>query len=65
MRSHETASCLPCGHVLAEPDREAWDAVGLPHKGGKHAGPPWTDGERLLWQEALTREGAKTAVKGR
>ena len=50
--SHGTTSCLPCGHVLAEPALEAWDLVAS-HPGAKAAalGPAWTDSERQLWDQ--------------
>lgn len=55
LRNHTTVSCLPCGHVLIEPAREAWDAASFPRGGGKNPAPGWTEGERLAWAEILAR----------
>jgi len=51
LRNHDSISCLPCGHVITEPAREAWDVTSLPRGGGKHLGPAWTESELLLWQQ--------------
>ena len=57
LKSHGTLSCLPCGHVVEEPDREAWDTV-VSHAGGdKGLGPAWTESELALWKlEAPSRQ---------
>jgi ribosomal protein S27AE len=49
IRSHATLACLPCGHVVEEPAREAWDLGSSLRTGAGRAGPPWTAEERLLW----------------
>jgi hypothetical protein len=50
MRSHHTVSCLACGHALAEPAREVWDAAWFPQNAGHHLGPAWSEEERELWR---------------
>lgn len=35
IRSHTTIACLPCGHVLEEPEREPWDHVALVSGAGR------------------------------
>ena len=51
LRNHTTVACLPCGHILLEPDREAWDVASFPRGGGKTSVPAWTESERLAWAE--------------
>lgn len=51
LRNHDTVACLPCGHILEERPREAWDVASPARGGAKHLGPPWTEAELLLWRE--------------
>jgi hypothetical protein len=51
--SHSAISCLACGHVVREPEREAWDVVAAAARPlGREPGPPWTEEERELWKVA-------------
>ena len=47
--SHDTVSCLSCGHAVSEPNREPWDKVSSIRGGSKLLGPAWTDAEHALW----------------
>ena len=59
IRNHRTVSCLSCGHAIAEPDREAWDAAWFPRSSGDHLGPAWTAEEHELWRIAGTSVGRR------
>lgn len=47
--SHDTVSCLSCGHAVSEPNRQPWDKVSSIRGGSKLLGPAWTDAEHALW----------------
>ncbi len=53
--SHETVSCLSCGHAINEPGYQAGDKVSTIRGGSRQSGPVWTDAEQALWTAAKMR----------
>jgi hypothetical protein len=50
--SHDTVSCLSCGHALAEPAYRAGDKVSVVRGAPRVTGPAWTEAEHALWAAA-------------
>ncbi len=50
-RDHHAVACLSCGRVIDEPARDPTEATSLPRGAGPNWGPPWTESERLLWEQ--------------
>lgn len=56
VRNHGIVSCFPCGWVIEEPRRQAWDLVSNVRGAANHPGPQWTPTERLEWQHNAKKE---------